>query len=209
MTYRLEPFADAGLTTASLAAAIDRHQRDELPRLQRLWTYYRNPMTLSRPAARDARPYRLGQEVGLPARIVGRDALNLDDRAGRAERVVENDIAWRIQANAEGGLSERARVRAAQLANPTDVRRTPPKWATLGEPPKDAKKVALAATADPRVPPSGTALVRDYKGRVVRVVVLPDGFEYEGERFRSLSAIAKRVTGSHINGFRFFNLERR
>ncbi|CAG0953046.1 hypothetical protein PHYC_00305 [Phycisphaerales bacterium] len=98
MTYRLEPFADAGLTTASLAAAIDRHQRDELPRLQRLWTYYRNPMTLSRPAARDARPYRLGQEVGLPARIVGRDALNLDDRAGRAERVVENDIAWRIQA---------------------------------------------------------------------------------------------------------------
>lgn len=118
-------------------------------------------------------------------------------------------IAWRIQANAEGGLSERARVRAAQLANPTDVRRTPPKWATLGEPPKDAKKVALAATADPRVPPSGTALVRDYKGRVVRVVVLADGFEYEGERFRSLSAIAKRVTGSHINGFRFFNLEKR
>ncbi len=54
-------------------------------------------------------------------------------------------IAWRNQANAEGGLSERARVRAAQLANPTDVRRTPPKWATLGEAPKDAKKVALAA----------------------------------------------------------------
>lgn len=118
-------------------------------------------------------------------------------------------IAWRIQANAEGGLSERARVRAAQLANPTDVRRTPPKWATLGEAPKDAKKVALAATADPRLPPAGAAIVRDYRGRTVRVVVLADGFEFEGERYRSLSAIAKAVTGSHVNGFRFFNLEGR
>ena len=43
-------------------------------------------------------------------------------------------IAWRIQANAEGGLSERARVRAAQLANPTDVRRTPP-VGDAGKPP--------------------------------------------------------------------------
>jgi len=118
-------------------------------------------------------------------------------------------IAWRIQANAEGGLSERARARAAQLANPTDVRRTPPKWASLGEPPKDAKKVPLAATADPRLPPTGTAIVRDYRGRTVRAVVLADGFEYEGERYRSLSAIAKVVTGTHINGYRFFNLEAR
>jgi Protein of unknown function (DUF2924) len=89
------------------------------------------------------------------------------------------------------------------------VRRTPPKWATLGEAPEDAKKVALAATADPRLPPAGTAIVRDYRGRAVRVVVLVDGFEFEGERYRSLSAIAKAVTGSHINGFRFFNLEGR
>jgi hypothetical protein len=43
----------------------------------------------------------------------------------------------------------------------------------------------------------------------VRVVVLADGFEFEGERYRSLSAIAKAVTGSHVNGFRFFNLEGR
>lgn len=42
-------------------------------------------------------------------------------------------IAWRIQANAECGLSERARVRAAQLANPTDVRRTPPKCEGAGD----------------------------------------------------------------------------
>jgi len=50
--------------------------------------------------------------------------------------------------------------------------------------------------------------VREYKGRTIRVVVLSDGqgFEWNGDRYRTLSAIAKKVTGSHINGFRFFRL---
>lgn len=61
---------------------------------------------------------------------------------------------------------------------------------------------------DPRIPAPGSAIVREYKGRTVRVVVLADGqgFEYEGDRYRTLTAIAKKVTGSHINGFRFFRL---
>lgn len=61
---------------------------------------------------------------------------------------------------------------------------------------------------DPRIPSPGSAIVREYKGRKIRVIVLADhdGFEFEGEQFRTLSAIAKRVTGSHINGFRFFRL---
>jgi len=45
-----------------------------------------------------------------------------------------------------------------------------------------------------------------YKGRTIEVLVLRDGFEFEGELYSSLSAIAKHVTGSHWNGFRFFNL---
>jgi len=40
------------------------------------------------------------------------------------------------------------------------------------------------------------------------VLVVADGFEYEGERYRSLSAVAKAVTGSHTNGFLFFRLRR-
>ena len=44
------------------------------------------------------------------------------------------------------------------------------------------------------------------KGRAVFVRVLPKGFEFEGEVYRSLSAIAAKVTGSHWNGFRFFGL---
>ncbi|RMF88207.1 MAG: DUF2924 domain-containing protein, partial [Planctomycetota bacterium] len=47
-----------------------------------------------------------------------------------------------------------------------------------------------------------------YKGRTVRVLVVADGFEYEGRRYKSLSAVAKAVTGSHINGFAFFRLRR-
>jgi len=46
------------------------------------------------------------------------------------------------------------------------------------------------------------------KGPLIRAVVLKDGqgFECNGERFRTLTALAKKVTGSHMNGFRFFRL---
>lgn len=117
-------------------------------------------------------------------------------------------VAWRIQANAEGDLSERARRRAAELANDADVRVMAPR--TLVCPPQGESRTVTkpAPTFDRRLPPPGSAIVREYKGRTLRVVVLPDdqGFEMEGERYRTLSAIAKKVTGSHINGFRFFNL---
>jgi len=119
-------------------------------------------------------------------------------------------IAWRIQANAEGGLSERALRRAEELANDADVRVTPPRGA-LARParttPPRPDVVAVPPDFDPRLPRPGTAIVRDYKGRRLLVTVLPDGFEYEGQRYRSLSAIAKAITGSHMNGFRFFGLE--
>lgn len=132
-------------------------------------------------------------------------------------------IAWRIQSLAEGDLSERARRRAAELADDADVRVMPPK--DKAAPPADrtapppaapdrvvplpaaAVAATAAAHADPRLPAPGTALVKAYKGRTLRVVVLPDGgFEYEGERYKTLTAVAEHVTGSHLNGFRFFGL---
>lgn len=118
-------------------------------------------------------------------------------------------IAWRLQANAEGGLSERALRRAAELAVEADVRVTPPKRATTASerptPGTDAVRVIIAT--DSRLPPPGAAITRKYKGRMLSVTVLPDGFEYDGQRYRSLSAVAKAITGSHMNGFRFFRLE--
>ena len=57
-----------------------------------------------------------------------------------------------------------------------------------------------------RLPPPGTSLVRKYKDREIEVRVLEAGFEFDGERYKSLTAIAKIVTGTHCNGFRFFKL---
>lgn len=116
-------------------------------------------------------------------------------------------IAWRLQANAEGGLSDRALTRAEELADLADARTTPPKEHNLARRPVSTAKVNLDSFSDPRLPAPGTVLTRPYKGRLVAVTVRRDGFECEGERYRSLSAVAKAITGSHVNGFRFFALE--
>jgi hypothetical protein len=62
--------------------------------------------------------------------------------------------------------------------------------------------------SDKRLPPPGSTLARRYKGRMVQVRVLSNGFEYEGSTYPSLSAVAKAITGSHCNGFLFFRLAR-
>lgn len=118
-------------------------------------------------------------------------------------------IIWRMQSLEEGGLSERARQRAMELASEADLRVTPPRGPTCS-PDADQRTVAAAMKA-----PVGTdllpgmALERHNKGRTIRVTVLADGFEYEGERCKSLTAIAKAVTGKHWNGFHFFGLRQK
>jgi hypothetical protein len=56
---------------------------------------------------------------------------------------------------------------------------------------------------------SGAKLVREWRGRAYTVVVLENGFEYEGQRYRSLTMIAARITGAHWSGPRFFGLIKR
>lgn len=113
--------------------------------------------------------------------------------------------AWRLQELAFGGLSERAKARARELARDCDVR------------PRGGKADEFMANLPHRVvpfqpapvsddPPPGSVLVRRYKGQDVRVRVLAKGYEYEGHVYRSLSAVAKAITGSHWNGRRFFGL---
>jgi len=115
-------------------------------------------------------------------------------------------IAWRLQALAEGDLSERARRRAAELANDADLRLSPPKGKT--SPPEQLSALLGQDKPDERLPPPGSVLARFYKGRTVHVRVLSNGFGYEGRLYPSLSAVAKAVTGSHCNGFLFFRLAR-
>jgi hypothetical protein len=49
-------------------------------------------------------------------------------------------------------------------------------------------------------------LVRKYRGQTLHVRVLADGFEFEGAVHPSLSAVAKAITGSHCNGYHFFQI---
>lgn len=116
-------------------------------------------------------------------------------------------IAWRLQSNAEGTLSERARQRAAELARDADIRTTLPK------PPKTTdgafKRVEpFRISTDERMPMPGAVLSRLYRGRNIEVTVLPKGFEWEGKIYRSLSAIAQLVTGAHWNGLLFFGIKK-
>jgi hypothetical protein len=123
-------------------------------------------------------------------------------RAGNKTWLVRR-IIWRMQARAEGDLSERARKRAAELANDADLRLIPPKSASVV-----SSKPSTPSNPEPdhRLPPAGQVLRRLYKGRMIHVRILPKGFEFEGSVYRSLSAVSKAVTGSHTNGFLFFRL---
>jgi hypothetical protein len=114
-------------------------------------------------------------------------------------------VAWRIQSLAEGGLSERAKRRAEELARDADIRTTAPRAPSAPER-SIALRVAKADGCD-RLPIPGTVLTRTYRGQHVAVTVLSDGFQYEGQTYKSLSAIAKAVTGSHWNGYLFFGLK--
>lgn len=120
-------------------------------------------------------------------------------------------ICWRLQADAEGDLSERARQRVLELADDANLRLQAP----LGESripkgtasPTHNARAAIASIRMPRKsiePMPGTTLWREYKGRQISVIVLPRGFEYEGKVYRSLSAVANAITGSHWNGLKFF-----
>jgi hypothetical protein len=118
-------------------------------------------------------------------------------------------IAWRLQALAEGDLTERARKRAEELANDTDLR-IRPRPNTTGSDAVAVRKlpatVCSSPKRDPRLPPSGTLLTRQFKGCDIVVKVLERGFEYNGRGFKSLSGIAQEVTGTKWNGFAFFAL---
>ena len=127
---------------------------------------------------------------------------------GRHRGSLIRRILWRLQALAEGDLSQRARRRADELANDADLRLHPPRI-TRDRPsvdPAGKRRPAGARRHRTALPGPGTVLTRVYKGGLVEVTVLADGIDYGGARFATLSAVAKHVTGSHWNGFHFFGL---
>ena len=119
-------------------------------------------------------------------------------------------IAWRMQANAEGDLSERARRRASEIASDADLRTRAPKGFVTESSCDGERSVDHSRPQrDWRLPAPGTLLTRRIADRQIVVKVLGDGFEYESRRYRSLSAIAREVTGTRWNGLLFFGLTER
>jgi hypothetical protein len=118
--------------------------------------------------------------------LFGRDA----PAAYRQEQLVRR-LAWRIQELHCGGLSDAARARLRQIAAEDELacgRRRAPKH-----------RVGVLAP--------GTRLVRSWSGADHVVAAMADGgFEYGGKRYRTLTAVAKTITGQHISGPRFFGL---
>lgn len=159
-------------------------------------------------------PLNIAKEVAVMERLtVGQLRTKYAEIFGEHTKARHKDwlikrIAWRIQANAEGDLSERARRRAMELANDADLRMTSPRQP---KPTADAehRTTTLAAkiVANTELL-TGTVVKREYKGRTIRVTVLDDGFECEGERYKSLTAVVKAITGKHWNGFHFFGLRK-
>ena len=105
---------------------------------------------------------------------------------------LEIRIAYRIQELTHGGLSKKSRQMLKALSAEMHGKR-------LGGTPK---------MLDDRKPIPGTRLIREWQGVTHVVTVQPDGFDYDGQRYKSLSKVANTITGKHWNGFAFFGLGR-
>jgi len=110
-------------------------------------------------------------------------------------------VAYRIQENAHGGLSETAEARLNQLITVYD-----PINNRLLRKVKDENGSKAQANRDRRLPIPGSVINKIYKGNAIKVKVLEKGFEYEDKYYRTLSQVANTVTGDHWNGYMFFGL---
>lgn len=119
--------------------------------------------------------------------------------------LLERAAAWHLQAKRQGGLSRQAR-QAVRDATKARKRMAPRDLAVISNHVFDAaKEVRLAVSPAIPVRP-GTRLMREWNGRMHLVDVIDNGFVFDGKTYRSLSAIARRITGAHWSGPRFFGL---
>jgi len=104
-------------------------------------------------------------------------------------RFLESRLAYRIQELAYGGLSEETKERLEAIADELDGKR-------------GRQRSSLANR-----PIAGTRLIREWNGVEHSVTVRNSDFEYQGRPYKSLSAVAKHITGTQWNGLVFFGLK--
>lgn len=150
----------------------------------------------SRPAGR---PSSLGNRVH--AELAALENMNLHDLRATWKKLYRTEAprffrrellvracAYQIQVKAYGGLSPKTRRRLLKIA-------------------AEAEQGTFTTAGAPRRLRPGTRLVREYDGITHTVEVLANGFAWNDRKFRSLSAIAKAITGTNWNGHAFFGLK--
>src|SRR3984893_7403089 len=120
-------------------------------------------------------------------RVVWRGLRCGEPTAGSSRDLMLREIAYKMQERAHGGLAPAIKRRLRALAEEIEVN-------------------GGAAPAPTFLLKPGTRPRREGGGRTYTVIVLEDGFEAEGERYQSLTQIARRITGAHWSGPRFFGL---
>src|SRR5690606_25911654 len=112
--------------------------------------------------------------------------LGTEPPALRSPLVLRAELGWALQARVFGDLDAKTKRQLVMLA-------------------RRAATNTVKEAAVSRLHP-GTTLVREWRGREYRVDILERGFRFEGEHFKSLSAVARRIAGSRWSGPRFFGL---
>jgi hypothetical protein len=145
------------------------------------------------PAAADPIPARLAALKTIPTadlKTQWRDLFHSEPPPFN-RRYLESRLAYRIQELAYGGLKPETIRRLERMGEDLDG--------------GDRKKRGIRADGDR--PITGTRLLREWQGVEQIVTVTADGFEWQGRPYKSLSAIARAITGTRWNGWTFFGLK--
>ena len=139
-----------------------------------------------------------GELIGL-----WRETFGEKPRSGNTQWMRKR-LAWGVQAQVLGGLSEAAEKRIEDLT-PLALASMP--WGFRSFQKGDGP--VSPAKRDRSTPKPGTTITRGYKNKTIVVTVRDDGFEFDGRLFRSLTAVATEITGAHWSGTHFFGLRKR
>lgn len=122
--------------------------------------------------------------------------LNGGEPPAYNRQYITKRLAYRIQEIAYGGLSEDAHEKMSAVLKRHG-------YDENGVPARSGDRRVSCGKGMPVI---GSKIVREWNGKRYEVIALRDGFEFEGRKYRSLTAIVKAITGTHWNGRKFFGV---